>query len=185
MAAGNVETSQCIADALLAALNAQAGSQGSMNNLSFGDERHQYYETICGGSGAGPGFAGANAVHTHMTNSRITDAEILESRFPVLLREFAIRADSGGAGRWPGGNGVVRAIEFRQAMTASIISNHRSQGAAGLAGGEAGKRGSNLLVHADGGVESLPAVAEVELQAGDMLVIATPGGGGYGKPGSN
>ena len=185
VAAGNVETSQCIADALLAALNAQAGSQGSMNNLSFGNADHQYYETICGGSGAGPGFAGADAVHTHMTNSRITDAEVLESRFPVLLREFAIRADSGGAGRWPGGNGVVRAIEFRQAMTASILSNHRSRGAAGLAGGEAGKRGSNLLVHAHGAVETLPAVAEVELEPGDMLVIATPGGGGYGKSGSN
>ena len=181
VAAGNVETSQCVADALLAALDGQAGSQGSMNNLSFGDASHQYYETICGGAGAGPGFAGADAVHTHMTNSRITDPEVLELRFPVLLREFSIREASGGAGRWPGGNGVLRAIEFRAPMRAAILSNHRKRGAAGLAGGDDGRPGKNLLVHPDGAVQELPAVAEVELAAGDMLVIATPGGGGYGE----
>jgi 5-oxoprolinase (ATP-hydrolysing) len=182
VAAGNVETSQCVADALLAALDGQAGSQGSMNNLSFGDARHQYYETICGGAGAGPGFAGADAVHTHMTNSRITDPEVLEMRFPVLLREFSVRENSGGNGRWPGGNGVVRAIEFLAPMHAAIVSNHRKRGAAGLAGGDDGRPGRNLLVTPDGAVQELPAVAEVELAAGDMLVIATPGGGGYGRP---
>jgi len=181
VAAGNVETSQCAADALLAALDGQAGSQGSMNNLSFGDASHQYYETICGGAGAGPGFAGADAVHTHMTNSRITDPEVLELRYPVLLREFAIREASGGVGRWPGGNGVLRAIEFRAPMRAAILSNHRKRGAKGLAGGGDGRPGKNLLVHPDGSVQELPAVAEVELAVGDMLVIATPGGGGYGK----
>ena len=151
-----------------------------MNNLSFGDESHQYYETICGGAGAGPGFSGADAVHTHMTNSRITDPEVLELRYPVLLREFSIREDSGGSGRWSGGNGVVRAIEFRVPMRAAIVSNHRERGAAGLAGGGDGRPGRNLLVHPDGSVRQLPAVAEVQLAAGDMLVIATPGGGGYG-----
>jgi len=182
VAAGNVETSQCVADALLAALDAQAGSQGSMNNLSFGNASYQYYETICGGAGAGPGFAGADAVHTHMTNSRITDPEVLEQRFPVLLREFSVRENSGGNGRWRGGDGVVRGIEFRVPMRAAIVSNHRARGASGLAGGGDGRPGKNLLVRPDGVVRELPAVAEIELEAGDLLVIATPGGGGYGRP---
>ncbi len=126
VAAGNVETSQCVANALLAAFGVQAGSQGTMNNLSFGNQQYQYYETMGGGAGAGPGFAGADAVHTHMTNSRITDPEILELRYPVLLREFAIRENSGGTGRWPGGNGLLRAIEFEQPMQAAIVSNHQA-----------------------------------------------------------
>jgi 5-oxoprolinase (ATP-hydrolysing) len=180
VAAGNVETSQCVANALLAAFGVQAASQGTMNNLSFGNQQYQYYETMGGGAGAGPGFAGADAVHTHMTNSRITDPEILELRYPVLLREFSIRPNSGGAGRWPGGNGLLRAIEFEQPMQAAIVSNHRRRGAPGLAGGGPGRPGANLLVKADGFVEQLPAVAEVTVAAGDMLVIATPGGGGYG-----
>ncbi len=181
VAAGNVETSQCVADAVLAALGAQAGSQGTMNNLSFGNRDFQYYETLCGGSGAGPGFDGADAVHSHMTNSRITDPEVLELRFPVILKEFSIRAGSGGRGQFRGGHGATRHIEFRQSMRASIISNHRRTGPAGLAGGEQGKPGMNLLVHANGKREVLASCAEVELQPGDALIISTPGGGGYGQ----
>ncbi|MDJ0926462.1 MAG: hydantoinase B/oxoprolinase family protein [Gammaproteobacteria bacterium] len=183
VAAGNVETSQCIADALFQAMGVLAGSQGTMNNLTFGDATYQYYETICGGAGAGAHFAGTSAVHTHMTNSRITDPEVLENRFPVLLREFAIRRDSGGLGQHPGGDGVVRAIEFRSPMSAAIVSNHRRSGPAGLAGGESGKAGINMVVRADDRVEYLGAVDSTEVLPGDMLVIATPGGGGYGKPG--
>ena len=184
VAGGNVETSQCIADALFAAMGVLAGSQGTMNNLSFGNAKHQYYETICGGAGAGPDFDGASAVHTHMTNSRITDPEVLEQRYPVLLREFSIRHGSGGAGRHTGGNGVIRAIEFTEPMRAAIVSNHRIRGPAGLAGGHPGKPGINMLVRSDGQVERLPAIAQLEIAPGDMVVIATPGGGGYGAPGS-
>lgn len=180
VAAGNVETSQCIANALFQALGVLAAGQGTMNNLSFGDARYQYYETIGGGAGAGQNFDGASGVHTHMTNSRITDPEILEERFPVLVREFALRRDSGGAGSQRGGNGLVRAIEILAPMHAAIVANHRTAGPAGLAGGGAGKAGINMVVRADGSVEYLPGIVEVELAAGDMLVIATPGGGGYG-----
>ena len=182
VAAGNVETSQCIANALFQALGVLAGGQGTMNNLSFGNADYQYYETIGGGAGAGAHFPGASGIHTHMTNSRITDPEILEDRYPVLLREFAIRRDSGGKGAQPGGDGLVRAIEFRVPMQAVIVSNHRSKGPAGLAGGGPGKAGINMIVRTDDSVEYLPAVAEAELDAGDMLVIATPGGGAYGEP---
>ena len=182
VAAGNVETSQCIANALFQALGVMAAGQGTMNNLSFGDDQYQYYETIGGGAGAGPDFPGASGVHTHMTNSRISDAEILEERYPVLVREFALRRGSGGAGAQPGGDGLVRAIEFLQPMHAAVVANHRAAGPPGLAGGEPGKAGINMIVRADDSVEYLPAVAEADLQAGDMLVIATPGGGGYGKP---
>ncbi|UCG72232.1 MAG: hydantoinase B/oxoprolinase family protein [Chromatiales bacterium] len=180
VAAGNVETSQCIANALFQALGVLAAGQGTMNNLSFGDDRYQYYETIGGGAGAGADFPGASGVHTHMTNSRITDPEILEERFPVLVREFALRRDSGGAGAQPGGDGLVRAIEFLEPMHAAIVANHRAAGPPGLAGGEPGKAGINMIVRADDTVEHLGAIAEAELQPGDMLVIATPGGGGYG-----
>ncbi len=182
VAAGNVETSQCVVDAVFAALGVLAGSQGTMNNLSFGNERWQYYETICGGAGAGDGFAGADAVQTHMTNSRLTDAEVLEQRFPVLVREFGIRRDSGGSGQHRGGNGAIRAIEFLAPMQAGLVSNHRRAGPHGMAGGEPGRPGSNLVVRADGSTEMLQAVASVEMDTGDMLVIATPGGGGFGKP---
>jgi 5-oxoprolinase (ATP-hydrolysing) len=180
--AGNVETSQCITDALLAALDACAGSQGTMNNFTFGNERHQYYETLCGGAGAGPGFHGASAVHTHMTNSRLTDPEVLEQRYPVRVVRFAIRRGSGGAGRWHGGDGVIREIEFLEPMQAAILSNRRRIAPAGLAGGAPGACGRNYVVRREGRVEELGATAAVELQAGDRFVIETPGGGGYGTP---
>jgi 5-oxoprolinase (ATP-hydrolysing) len=178
--AGNVETSQCITDALLAALDACAGAQGTMNNFTFGDERYQYYETLCGGAGAGPGFDGASAVHTHMTNSRLTDPEVLEQRYPVRIVEFAIRRGSGGGGRWRGGDGVVREVEFLTRMHAAILSNRRRIAPHGLAGGSPGACGRNYVRRKDGRVEELPSTADVELAAGDRFVIETPGGGGYG-----
>ena len=141
--AGNVETSQCITDALYGALGVMAAAQGTMNNFTFGNERHQYYETICGGSGAGPDFDGTDAVHTHMTNSRLTDPEVLEWRFPVLVESFAIRRGSGGRGQHRGGDGVVRRIRFREAMTAAILSGHRRVPPYGMAGGEPGALGRN------------------------------------------
>ncbi len=178
--AGNVETSQYITDALYGALGIMAASQGTMNNLTFGNEQYQYYETICGGSGAGSDFHGTTAVHTHMTSSRLTDPEILEWRFPVLLESFAIRNQSGGAGRYCGGDGVVRKIRFREAMTAAILSSHRRMPPHGLAGGQAGQIGNNWIERANGTQEILAGTATVEMQAGDSLVIETPGGGGYG-----
>jgi len=178
--AGNVETSQCITDALLAALDACAGAQGTMNNFTFGNARHQYYETLCGGAGAGPGFDGASAVHTHMTNSRLTDPEVLEQRYPVRIVRFAIRRGSGGAGRRRGGDGVVREVEFLEPMQAAILSNRRRVAPLGLAGGSPGACGRNYVLRSDGRVEELPATAAVELGAGDRFVIETPGGGGYG-----
>jgi 5-oxoprolinase (ATP-hydrolysing) len=178
--AGNVETSQCIVDALYGALGLQAASQGTMNNFTFGNERYQYYETIAGGAGAGPGFDGASGVQTHMTNSRLTDPEVLESRFPVLLRRFSLRPGSGGNGEFRGGDGLVRCVEFREAMTAAILSNHRRVAPFGLAGGEAGQPGTNVLVRGDGSSESLAATAELAVEPGDRIEIATPGGGGFG-----
>jgi 5-oxoprolinase (ATP-hydrolysing) len=182
--AGNVETSQCITDALLAAVDACAASQGTMNNFTFGSARHQYYETLCGGAGAGPGFDGASAVHTHMTNSRLTDPEVLEQRYPVRVRRFAIRLGSGGAGRWRGGDGVVREIEFLEPMQAAILSNRRRVPPFGLNGGEPGACGRTYVLRKDGRMEELPATAAAELAAGERFVIETPGGGGYGSPGS-
>ena len=179
--AGNVETSQCITDALLAALDACAGAQGTMNNFTFGNARHQYYETLCGGAGAGPGFDGASAVHTHMTNSRLTDPEVLEQRYPVRIVRFAIRRGSGGAGRRRGGDGVVREVEFLEPMQAAILSNRRRIAPLGLAGGSPGACGRNYVLRRDGRTEELPATAAVELAAGDRFVIETPGGGGYGE----
>jgi 5-oxoprolinase (ATP-hydrolysing) len=178
--AGNVETSQAVVDALFAALGVMAASQGTMNNFTFGDERWQYYETICGGAGAGPDFNGADAVHTHMTNSRITDPEVIESRFPVLLEAFAIRRGSGGEGRHRGGDGAVRRVRFRQPMTAAILSNRRSVAPFGLDGGGAGAPGLNRVERADGRRETLPGSAEVRMGSGDVFVIETPGGGGFG-----
>ncbi|QQE66086.1 5-oxoprolinase [Leptolyngbya sp. BL0902] len=178
--AGNVEVSQAVTDALYGALGAMAASQGTMNNLTFGNAQYQYYETLCGGSGAGPGFAGTDAVHTHMTNSRLTDPEVLEWRFPVRLRQFAIRPHSGGAGEYPGGNGMIRQIEFQEPMTAAILSNHRKVPPFGLAGGEPGQVGENTVIRADGTVETLPGQATVAMEPGDQLCIATPGGGGFG-----
>ncbi len=179
--AGNVETSQAIADTLYGALGVLAASQGTMNNFTFGDGQYQYYETICGGSGAGATFNGSDAVQTHMTNSRLTDPEILETRFPVLLEQFAIRENSGGQGLYSGGNGVVRRLQFRQPMTASILSNRRVVAPFGLQGGEPGQRGENSLIRANGDQFTLESCVEVEMQTGDRLVIETPGGGGFGK----
>jgi 5-oxoprolinase (ATP-hydrolysing) len=178
--AGNVETSQAVTNALYGALGVMAAAQGTMNNFTFGNARHQYYETICGGAGAGADFDGADAVHTHMTNTRLTDPEVLEWRFPVLLRRFAIRRGSGGRGRHRGGCGVIRAIEFREPMQAGILSNHRRIPPFGLNGGAPGECGHNRVIRADGTVVELPATASVEVDAGDVFVIETPGGGGYG-----
>ena len=179
--AGNVETSQCIADALLAAVGAQAASQGTMNNFTFGDETHQYYETICGGCGAGPAFDGASAVHSHMTNSKLTDPEILEQRFPIRLQRFCVRTGSGGAGRRRGGDGVVREIEFLAPLTGSILSNRRRTVPFGLAGGHAGLPGRNTIVRADHKHVEVGATAEMRFRPGDRFIIETPGGGGYGR----
>lgn len=179
--AGNVETSQCLVDALLGALQVAAASQGTMNNFIWGNDAFQYYETICGGSGATADAHGADAVHSHMTNSRLTDPEVLEWRFPVLLESFAIRKNSGGAGRRRGGNGVIRRIRFLQSMTANIISGRRRIPPYGVKGGAAGATGRNRVEHPDGAVTELPGVAQVALQPGDVFVIETPGGGGYGK----
>jgi 5-oxoprolinase (ATP-hydrolysing) len=178
--AGNVETSQLITDALYGALGVVAASQGTMNNFTFGDDRRQYYETICGGAGAGPGFDGASAVQTHMTNSRLTDPEVLEWRFPVMVDRFAIRHGSGGAGRHRGGDGVVRHIRFREPMAAAILSGRRVVPPFGVDGGQPGALGRNTVVRADGSTEILPSTAVTDMRAGDVFVIETPGGGGFG-----
>jgi 5-oxoprolinase (ATP-hydrolysing) len=179
--AGNVETSQCITDALYGALGLMGASQGTMNNFTFGNARYQYYETVCGGSGAGPDFDGTDAVHTHMTNSRLTDPEVLEWRYPVLVEGFAIRRGSGGRGAHRGGDGVVRRIRFREAMTAAILSGHRRVPPYGMAGGEPGAVGRNAVVRADGTVVPLAGTAKIEMNPGDVFVIETPGGGGFGR----
>ena len=178
--AGNVEVSQIVTDALFGALGALAASQGTMNNLTFGDDRFQYYETIAGGAGAGPGFDGADAIQTHMTNSRLTDPEVLETRFPVLLERFAIRHGSGGAGAWRGGDGTERRLRFLQPMRAAILSNRRRVPPFGLDGAQGGAPGANRVERADGTVEALGATAAVDMAAGDVFVIDTPGGGGFG-----
>ena len=179
--AGNVETSQNITDALYGALGIMAASQGTMNNFTFGNHRYQYYETICGGSGAGADFDGTDAVQTQMTNSRLTDPEVLEWRFPVLLESFTIRPHSGGIGYHSGGNGVVRRIRFRERMTAGILSGRRVISPYGLYGGGDGVLGKNWVERSDGMVEELGGTATVEMQPGDVFVIETPGGGGYGR----
>ncbi|MEU3891737.1 hydantoinase B/oxoprolinase family protein [Streptomyces sp. NPDC029041] len=180
--AGNVETSQAVTGALYAALGVQAEGSGTMNNVTFGNERHQYYETVASGSGAGDGFPGAPVVQTHMTNSRLTDPEVLEWRLPVRLEEFAVRRGSGGAGRWHGGDGAVRRIRFLESMTVSTLSQHRRVAPYGMAGGEPGALGANRVEHADGTVTELGGSDSADLISGDVLVIETPGGGGYGSP---
>ena len=180
--AGNVETSQAIVGALYAALGVQAEGAGTMNNVTFGNERHQYYETVASGSGAGDGFAGADAVQTHMTNSRLTDPEVLESRFPVLVEDFTIRRGSGGAGRWRGGDGAVRRLRFREAMTVSTLSGNRRVAPYGLHGGSPGALGRNRVERTDGDVVDLAGCDSVDVRPGDVLAIETPGGGGYGAP---
>jgi 5-oxoprolinase (ATP-hydrolysing) len=178
--AGNVETSQVITNTLYGALGVMAGAQGTMNNFTFGNEHYQYYETLGGGSGAGPDFDGTDGFQTHMTNSRLTDPEVLEWRFPVLVESFELRRGSGGQGKHRGGDGVVRRIRFREAMTAAILSGHRRIAPFGFAGGEPGMIGRNWVERADGTRLELSGTAEVEMQAGDVFVIETPGGGGYG-----
>ncbi|MDH3414452.1 MAG: hydantoinase B/oxoprolinase family protein, partial [Gammaproteobacteria bacterium] len=179
--AGNVETSQCITDALYGALGVLASAQGTMNNFTWGNEKYQYYETICGGSGAGPDFDGCDAVHTHMTNARLTDPEVLEWRFPVRLESFEIRRGSGGKGKHRGGDGAVRKVRFLEKMTAAILSSHRKEAPWGVAGGEPGARGLNYVVRKDGSREDLGGTDLTEMNPGDMFVIETPGGGGFGK----
>jgi 5-oxoprolinase (ATP-hydrolysing) len=179
--AGNVETSSCITNALFGALGVMASSQCTMNNFTFGNAHHQYYETISGGSGAGDGFNGTSVVQTHMTNSRLTDPEVLEFRFPVRLESYEIRQGSGGAGKWQGGHGGIRRVRFLEEMTASILSNGRKHGAFGMAGGQAGAVGINRVVRANGSVEELGHIGQAEMLPGDVFEIHTPGGGGYGK----
>ncbi|MDF1831270.1 MAG: hydantoinase B/oxoprolinase family protein [Porticoccaceae bacterium] len=178
--AGNVETSQCVADALYGALEVLAGSQGTMNNLTFGNEKYQYYETICGGAGAGDGFSGASAVQVHMTNSRLTDAEILELRFPVVLEEFSLRKGSGGTGRYPGGDGILRKIRFLEAMTLSLLSGHRRVPTFGLAGGGEGAVGINSVTRKNALTQVLGSTVSISVEAGDSVTLCTPGGGGFG-----
>jgi 5-oxoprolinase (ATP-hydrolysing) len=179
--AGNVETSQVVTDALFAATGKLAPSQGTMNNFTFGNECHQYYETIAGGSGAGPDHDGTSAVQTHMTNSRLTDPEILETRLPVLLESFAIRQGSGGEGRHKGGDGTVRRVRFLEAMQANMLANRRKVPPQGIAGGGDALPGRNYVLRTDGRREDLPATASAAMEPGDIFVVETPGGGGYGE----
>jgi 5-oxoprolinase (ATP-hydrolysing) len=182
--AGNVETSQEVTNCLFGALDAMAAAQGTMNNLNFGNARYQYYETICSGSPAGPGFPGTDAVHTHMTNTRLTDPEVLEFRYPVLLEDFHIRNDSGGRGRWKAGDGIRRTIRFLEKMECTILSGHRRVPPFGLAGGENGQVGKNTVRRKDGRIEELKGCDATVLDAGEAIIILTPTAGGYGKPGS-
>jgi 5-oxoprolinase (ATP-hydrolysing) len=180
--AGNVETSQAVTDTLYGALGVLAASQGTMNNFTFGNDRYQYYETIAGGAGAGPGFDGASVVQTHMTNSRLTDPEVLEWRFPVRLESFAIRRGSGGAGAHRGGDGSDRRVRFLEPMTAVMLANHRRIAPFGADGGAPGAPGRNWVERADGTREEFGATFAVEMGAGDVFVVQTPGGGGHGAP---
>jgi len=177
---GNVETSQRLTDTLLQALSVTGCSQGTMNNLSFGNESFGYYETVGGGSGAADGFDGASGVHTHMTNTRITDPEVIEHRYPVRLHRFAIRGGSGGGGRWNGGDGLVREIEFLAPLEFSILSQHRVSAPYGMAGGGDGAVGRQVILSADGSRRELEGIDGCEVSAGDRVILETPGGGGYG-----
>ncbi|QND54593.1 5-oxoprolinase (plasmid) [Phyllobacterium sp. 628] len=180
--AGNVEVSQAVTNCLFGAVGAQAAAQGTMNNLTFGNDQYQYYETICSGAPAGPGYNGADAIHTHMTNSRLTDPEILETRFPVVLEDFHIRPDSGGKGKWSAGNGTKRTIRAQEKLDFAILSGHRRVAPFGLDGGEPGQTGANSVRRKDGTVEPLGGCAHTVLDAGEAFIIVTPTGGGYGKP---
>jgi 5-oxoprolinase (ATP-hydrolysing) len=178
--AGNVETSQVVTDAVLGALGVMGACQGTMNNFTFGNKTHQYYETICGGAGAGPTWDGTSAIHTHMTNTRLTDPEILETRYPVVLESFGIRPNSGGDGQYRGGDGIVRRVRFEEPMTAAILSNRRKIAPYGMAGGSPGKVGANSVERKDGTVETLQGADQAEMAVGDVFIIETPGAGGYG-----
>jgi len=180
--AGNVETSQCLTETLYGALAVMASAQGTMNNFTYGNQRYQYYETVGGGSGAGPGFDGADVVQTHMTNSRLTDPEVLEWRFPVRLESFEIRHGSGGKGRWRGGSGAIRRVRFLEPMTAAILSGHRLVKPHGMAGGAPGEPGRNYVLRASGERTELGPFDQTEMAAGDVFVVESPGGGGYGAP---
>lgn len=179
--AGNVEVSQAVTNCLFGAVESQAGAQGTMNNLTFGNAHYQYYETICSGAPAGPGYNGADAVHTHMTNSRLTDPEILETRFPVVLEDFHIRRGSGGKGKWSAGDGTKRTIRAREKLDFAILSGHRRVAPFGIKGGEAGNLGQNLVRRNDGRTEELAGCAHTVLEAGEAFTVVTPTGGGYGK----
>ena len=178
--AGNVETSQAITAALFGAARALAAAQGTMNNFTFGNAKYQYYETICGGAGAGPNFDGASAVHTHMTNTRLTDPEILEWRYPVILEEFSIRRSSGGNGRNRGGDGVIRRLRFEEKMTAAILSGSRKFAPFGLSGGESGLPGRTAVLRGSKEEKVLNSTDQLEVMPGDVIIIETPGGGGFG-----
>ncbi len=178
---GNTEVSQAIADTMYGALGVVAGSQGTMNNFVYGNDQYQNYETICGGTGAGDGFDGTSAVHSHMTNTRMTDPEVLETRFPVRLDEFCIRRGSGGVGRWTGGSGIVRRLRFLEPASVTVLSSHRKSGAAGAAGGQDGKPGENSVERANGKLEALQGNDETQMGADDVFVMKTPGGGGFGS----
>jgi 5-oxoprolinase (ATP-hydrolysing) len=179
--AGNVEVSQAVTNCLFGAVGAMAAAQGTMNNLTFGNDQYQYYETICSGAPAGPGFNGADAVHTHMTNSRLTDPEILETRFPVVLEDFHIRPNSGGRGRWTAGNGTKRTIRAREKLQFAILSGHRRIAPFGVEGGDPGEIGRNYVRRNDGSMEELSGSDHTELEAGEAFTVVTPTGGGYGK----
>ncbi|MCK5102392.1 MAG: hydantoinase B/oxoprolinase family protein, partial [Cyclobacteriaceae bacterium] len=181
---GNTETSQRIVDTLIKALKLAACSQGTMNNLIFGSDRFGFYETIGGGVGAGFGFDGADAVHQHMTNTRITDPEVMEFRYPVVLEEMKIRKNSGGKGKWNGGNGIVRQIKFEENVILTILSQHRTEQPYGMDGGLPGKAGSQVLIRSSGEKVKLKGIETIEVKKGDVIRIETPGGGGYGEIGN-
>ena len=185
VAAGNVETSQALVNALMGALDIQAGSQGTMNNIAFGNDNIQYYETICGGTGAGKGYDGCSAIHSHMTNTRITDPEVIEHNYPVILEEFSIRRGSGGRGAFEGGNGVVRKIRFLENVILSVITSNRKESPFGIKGGQNGKPGENILIRKNEKKMIMGSSFQEELEAGDKIVIKTPGGGGYGRQTKN
>ena len=182
VAGGNVEVSQRLVDALLLAFDRVACSQGTMNNVIFGNAYRSHYETVAGGSGAGLGFAGTSGVHVHMTNTAITDPEILELRQPVQLERFLLREGSGGSGSWSGGDGVEREYLFQESLSLSLLTQRRKQGPEGMGGGEPGQPGKQILVRSDGSREELSSVAKVEVSPGDRLILLTPGGGGAGQP---
>ena len=177
---GNTEVSQAIADALYGALGVIAGSQGTMNNFVYGNDTFQNYETICGGTGAGDGFDGASAVHSHMTNTRMTDPEVLEDRFPVRVDEFSIRTGSGGDGEFRGGDGIVRKLRFLEPMTVTVLSSHRKTAPFGASGGQAGRPGENSVLRNNGTIENLAGNDETQVKTNDVFVMKTPGGGGFG-----